>query len=198
MSVVDQIDKKIRDNKRGKIFFPGNFSKIGSPDSVHQALSRLEEKGVIIRLSHGVYLFPKIDKELGILYPSIDDIAKAIAKRDKAKIMPTGVYALNKLGLSTQVPMKVVYLSDGAQRTITIGNQTIKFKKTSPKNLHAKGEISSLVIQALKEIGKENVTDNQKAIILKHLEKENPENIRYDAKLAPVWISEILLSSIKK
>ena len=196
MSIEFQVDKKIKDNKRGKIFFPSNFSKIGNPDAIHQALNRLEEKGAIVRLSHGVYLFPKIDKELGILYPSIDDIAKAIAKRDRAKIMPTGIYALNILGLSTQVPMKVVYLSDGAQRTITIGKQTIKFKKTSPKNLHTKGEISSLIIQALKEIGKDNVTDEHKAIITKHLKKENPDNVRYDARLSPAWDSKILMDII--
>lgn len=197
MTLVNQIDKKIRDNKRGKIFFPSDFSKIGNPDAIRQSLNRLVKRGVIVRLSQGIYLFPKIDKELGRLYPSIDEIAKAIAKRDRARIIPTGLYALNVLGLSTQVPMKVVYLSDGAQRTITIGKQTVKFKKASPKNLATKGKISGLVIQALKEIGNGNLTENQKTVILKHLNKEVPDNIRYDAKLAPAWISRILMSSLK-
>lgn len=196
MSIEDQIHKKINDNKHGKIFFPANFSKIGSIDAIHQTLGRLEEKGIILRLAYGIYLYPKIDKELGILYPPIDEIAKAIAKRDKARIIPTGVRALNKLGLSTQVPMKVVYLTDGAQRSIKIGNQSIKFKKSSPKNLAAKGEISGLVIQALREIGNGKVSEDQKSKIIELLKKEKPENVQYDARLAPAWIAKIMLTSI--
>jgi len=196
MSIEDQILKKINDNKRGKIFFPANFSKIGSIDAIHQSLKRLEEKGIIVRLAYGIYLYPKIDKELGILYPPIDEVAKAIAKRDRARIIPTGVQALNKLGLSTQVPMKVVYLTDGAQRSIKIGNQSIKFKKSSPKNLSTKGEISGLVIQALREIGIGKVSEDQKSKIIALLKKEIPENVQYDARLAPAWISEIMLTSM--
>ena len=198
VSVEGQIFKKLRGNKRGKIFFPSNFLKIDSYEKIHVALGRLEKKQVLVRLAHGIYLYPKIDKELGILYPPIDEIAKSIAKRDKARIIPTGVQALNLLGLSTQVPMKVVYLTDGAQRDIAIGNQSIKFKKTSPKNLAIKGEISGLVIQALREIGKDKVNDNQLKIIIELLLMENPENIKYDAALAPAWISKIMLSAIKK
>ena len=197
MSIEDQIHKKIIDNKRGKIYFPANFTNFGSFDAIHQALGRLEEKGVLLRLAYGIYIYPKIDKELGVLFPPIDEVAKAIAKRDKARIIPTGAQALNKLGLSTQVPMRVVYLTDGAQRSIQIGNQTIKFKKASPKNVAARGEISSLVVQALREIGNGKVTNDQMMKIKELLQKEKPENVKYDAKLAPAWVSEILLSVIK-
>lgn len=197
MSVEVQIIKKLKDNKRGKIFFPSNFSKIDSYEKIHVALGRLEKKHVLVRLAHGIYLYPRIDKDLGVLYPPIDEIAKAIAKRDKARIIPTGVQALNLLGLSTQVPMKVVYLTDGAQRNIAIGNQSIKFKKTSPKNLAAKGEISGLVVQALREIGKGRASDEQLKIIIELLKKENPENVNYDARLAPAWISKIMLSALE-
>jgi hypothetical protein len=160
-------------------------------------LGRLEEKKILLRLAKGIYLYPKIDIELGVLYPPIDEIAKAIAKRDKARIIPTGIQALNKLGLSTQVPMKVVYLTDGAQRSITIGNQTIKFKRSSPKNLAAKGEISSLVIQALREIGNGKISNEQTYKIFEILQKESPVNVMYDAKLAPAWISKIMLTALK-
>lgn len=197
MSVEDQIFKKIKDNKRGKIFFPASFSKLGSEAAIHQALKRLAEKGILLRIAHGIYLYPKTDPELGTLYPPIDEIAKAIAKRDKARIVPTGVQALNVLGLSTQVPMKVVYLTDGAQRNISIGNQSIKFKKTSPRNLAAKGEISGLVIQALREIGKDNASADQLLIINELLQKEDPANVRYDAGLAPAWISKIMATALE-
>ncbi len=197
MSVEAQIIKKLKDNKRGKIFFPYNFSKIDSYEKIHVSLGRLEKKQVLVRLAHGIYFYPRIDKDLGVLYPPIDEIAKAIAKRDKARIIPTGVQALNLLGLSTQVPMKLVYLTDGAQRNIAIGNQSIKFKKTSPKNLAAKGEISGLVVQALREIGKGRASDEQLKIIIEFLKKENPENVNYDARLAPAWISKIMLSALE-
>ena len=197
MSIEDQIFKKIKDNKRGKIFFPASFSKLGSEAAIHQALKRLAEKGILLRIAHGIYLYPKTDPELGTLYPPIDEIAKAIAKRDKARIVPTGVQALNLLGLSTQVPMKVVYLTDGAQRNISIGKQSIKFKKTSPRNLAAKGEISGLVIQALREIGKDNASADQLLIINELLQKEDPANVRYDAGLAPAWISKIMATALE-
>ena len=171
MSIEDQIFKKIKDNKRGKIFFPASFSILGSEAAIHQALKRLTEKGVLHRIAHGIYLYPKTDPELGILHPSIDEVAKAIAKRDKARIIPNGAQALNILGLSTQVPMKAVYLTDGAQRDVTIGNQSIKFMKTSPRNLATKGEISGLVIQALREVGKDNASTDQLRRIHELLQK---------------------------
>lgn len=197
MSIEDQIFKKIKDNKRGKIFFPASFSILGSEAAIHQALKRLTEKGVLQRIAHGIYLYPKTDPELGILHPSIDEVAKAIAKRDKARIIPNGAQALNILGLSTQVPMKAVYLTDGAQRDVTIGNQSIKFMKTSPRNLATKGEISGLVIQALREVGKDNASTDQLRRIHELLQKEDSSIVKYDAGLAPAWISKIMSIALR-
>jgi predicted transcriptional regulator of viral defense system len=173
-----------------------DFLDYGNPESIKKALLRLKEKEILVRLAHGIYFYPKIDNELGVVYPSTEDIAKAIARRDKARIVPTGVQALNKLGLSTQVPMKVVYLTDGATRSIKVGKRTITFKNTSPKNLLAQGEISSLVIQALKTIGQSKVEDTTLLKIQTLLKKEKRENILHDAKLAPAWINKIVMQSI--
>lgn len=197
-STEEQILKKIRGYKRGKIFFPDDFAECGSNEAVRQALVRLEEDGKLFRLAHGIYLYPKKDPQLGVLQPSIDEIAEAIAKRDKAKIIPTGTLAMNKLGLSTQVPMNAVYLTDGSPRSIQVGNREIKFKRTVPKNLKAKGKISGLVIQALREIGKGNTTDRQLAKIRELLQKEKPENVRHDAKLAPIWIRKIMENALER
>ena len=194
----EQILKKIRDHKRGKIFFPDDFYQFGSEDAVHKALSRLQDGGKLERLAHGIYLYPKEDSQLGLLQPTLDQIAKAIANRDRAYIVPSGALALNKLGLSKQIPMNAVYLTDGSPRSIQVGNRKIRFKRTVPKNLKAKGEISSLVIQALKEIGNGNVTDRQKERIHELLKKENPDHVKHDIKLAPVWIREIMEQSIDK
>ena len=191
-SVQTRIENKIKSMKRGRILFPSNFDDIGNVEVVKKSLLRLENKKFLVRLVHGIYLYPKQDKLLGILYPTIEEIALAIAERDKARIIPTGTTALNKLGLSTQIPMNIVFLTDGAPRSILVGKRTIKLKRTSPKNLAVKGKITSLIIQALKEIGKDNVTAAQLEKIKIHLEKEKQEIIEHDAKLAPVWISKIM------
>ena len=195
--VENKIAEVLRSRPKGSVLFVDDFLDYGNPESVKKALLRLKEKEILVRLAHGIYLYPKIDTELGVLFPSTEDIAKAIARRDKARIVPTGVQALNKLGLSTQVPMKVVYLTDGAARSIKIGKRTITFKNTSPKNLLAKGEISSLVVQALKTIGQSKVDDETLLKIQTLLKKEKIENRLNDAKLAPAWINKILIQSIR-
>ena len=195
--VEKEIAKALKKNKKGSILFVDDFLDYGNPESIKKALLRLKQKGLLVRLAHGIYLFPKIDKELGLLFPSTEDIAKAIARRDRARIVPTGVHALNKLGLSSQVPMKVVYLTDGAARSVKVGKRTISFKKASPKNLLAQGEISSLVIQALKTIGQKKLDNDTLKRIHLILENEKEENIVDDAKLAPAWIKKILTQSIK-
>lgn len=193
-----KVAETLQNTQKGSVLFVDDFLDLGSPDSIKKALFRLtNEKGVLIRLAHGIYLYPKFDEELGMLYPSTEEIAIAIARRDKARIIPTGIYALNRLGLSTQVPMKIIYLTDGATRLIKIGKRAIYFKKTSPKNLIPKGKISTLAIQALKEIGQDNINDDILRQLNVVLKKEAKENILFDAKLAPAWINKILKQSLK-
>ena len=194
--VENRIAETLKNYPKGSVLFVDDFLDYGNPESVKKALLRLNEKEFLVRMAHGIYLYPKVDKELGVLFPSTEEIAKAIARRDKARIIPTGVQALNKLGLSTQVPMKVVYLTDGAARTIKVGKRTITFKKTSPKNLSLKGEISGLAIQALKTIGQKKLDEKTIEKIQVILKNEKKENIIYDAKLSPAWINKILMQAI--
>ena len=191
-SILNKIENSIKSMKRGSIIFPSTFESFGNVEIVKKSLLRLENKVFLVRLAHGIYLYPKQDKLLGNLIPSIEEIANAIANRDKARIIPTGIKALNKLGLSTQIPMNIVFLTDGAPRSIIIGKRTIKFKRTTPKNLAVKGEITNLVIQALKEIGKDNVTEEQLEKIKSHLRSEKMGIIEHDAKLTSAWISKIM------
>lgn len=197
---MESVDKNITNyidkTPRGKIFFPEDFKEYGSSGTIRLTLHRLVEKGEIKRIAQGVYVKPKISKLLGELTPTAEDVAIAIAKRDKARIIPTGVYAQNRLGLSTQVPTKAVYLTDGSPRLIKVGKRTILFKKTSPKNLSTKGEISSLVIQALKDIGNGLVTEDEEKKVINILKKEDVNNLKYDIKLAPVWIAEIMKKAL--
>jgi hypothetical protein len=195
--VESKIAEAVKTYPKGSVLFVDNFLDFGNHESVKKALLRLKEKEILVRLTHGIYLYPKVDKELGVLFPSTEEIAKAIARRDKARIVPTGVQALNKLGLSTQIPMKVVYLTDGAARTVKVGKRTITFKKTSPKNLLVKGEISSFAIQALKTIGQNKIDEKTIEKIQSILKNEKKENIINDAKLSPAWVSKILMQVIE-
>ncbi len=196
-SISSQIAKRIKTQKKGKLLFPGDFADIGNVDAVKTSLSRLAKEGKLHRIAHGIYLNPKQDPVLGTVYPSMEEIAQAIAKRDKARIMPTGVYALHKLGLTTQVPMKVVYLTDGTARKIKIGKRHVTFKSTTPKKLATKGKISSLVIQALQEIGKDGLNEQVLSKIKSVLQQEDYKTAKEDAKLAPAWVASILNTFIK-
>lgn len=195
-SIDDKIIKKIKKAKRGSLFFVEDFLRFGSAKTASKALERLTAKGDISRVSRGIYSRMEIDPIIGELKPSAESIADAIRKRDKARIMATGAMALNALGLSTQIPMNVVYLTDGAARRINLGKRKIVFKKAAPKNLATIGKISGLVIQALKAIGKEKVTEEDINIVLKHLESENEYRLEHDIRLAPEWIRIIMRKAV--
>jgi hypothetical protein len=198
ISIEDQILGKIKKARRGSLFFPDDFLSMGSAKVVAKALERLVKRNDLDRVARGIYTRLDVDPILGPIKPTTEAIAEAIRRRDKARLMPTGALALNVLGLSTQVPVNVVYLTDGAARKINMGRRKIIFKKTTPKNLSAIGKISGLVIQALKEIGRENVTEEQITIIIKHLEKEEPFRLEHDIKLAPEWIRIIMRKAVQK
>ncbi len=189
---------KIRKAARGTLFFTEDFLSFGSAKAVSKVLERLVISNELQRVARGIYARLASDPYLGLLKPTTEDIAEAIRRRDKARIIPTGSLALNALGLSTQVPINVVYYTDGSARKIELGNQRIVFKKTSPKNLSAIGKISSLVILALKEIGQGNVTEEELKIILSHLKKEDPYRLEHDIKIAPEWIRKIMRQAIKR
>lgn len=189
---------KIKKAKRGTLFFVENFVKIANAKTVNKALERMVKTGELQRLSKGIYYRPANSKLIGELTPNIETVVLAIAKRDKARIVPTGSYALNQLGLSTQVPTNFIYLTDGSARKLIIGNSRITFKKTSPKNVSAVGEISGLVIQALKTIGKDNVKFNEIEHIQNLLKKEKHTRLEHDIRLAPAWIREIMLPVLKQ
>ncbi|MDE5544224.1 MAG: type IV toxin-antitoxin system AbiEi family antitoxin domain-containing protein [Bacteroidales bacterium] len=190
-SIEDNILTAIKAQGRGSIFFPSDFTSYGEVKAVGKSLERLTAKGNIVRLARGIYTYPEIDTALGLgaLMPSIEQIAETIARRDKARIVPTGIYAMNKLGISTQVPMNVAYLTDGAPRKVSLGNgRSIQFKYTTPKNLSFTNPLAMLVTFALKEVGRDNMTEDIAKQIKDVLQKEKKENILADEELMPAWI----------
>lgn len=195
-SVEYKVEKTIKSKPRGSLLFPEDFNQKGSAESVRKALQNLKERGIIKSIAHGIYVRPVIDEYIGEVLPTAEEVAKAIAKRDRIKLVPTGAYALHALGLSTQIPLKLVFLTDGAPRTIEVGKRTIKLKKTTPRNLKARGEISSLVIQALREIGKDNATAEEQVKIIELLQNEDPADLKFDISLAPEWIRKIMKQAV--
>lgn len=186
------IEKEIN---KGEIFFISDFTELRNYEAVRKSLQRLTKEDSIKRIAKGIYFLPKKHKLLGIIYPHAEQIAKAIAKRDKARIIATGSTALNLLGLSTQIPLKIVFLTDGSARKIKVGNQTIQFKKTNPKNLSIEHRLTNLVIQALKEIGEKNVTKEQIDKIQTIIDQSNERDIiNENLKNAPVWIQKTMIS----
>ena len=189
------VDKKVLDliygHKRGWVFTPDHFSGLGSRDAVASALKRYKRSGLIRQLARGLYDYPRTDAELGVLMPSADEIARALAGRDALRIQPSGAYAANLLGLTTQAPMKRVYLTDGRSRTVQVGNQQIILKNTTPRNMATAGKISGLVIQALRHLGRGQVTDEVIAALDRRLDEAARKQLMKDIRHAPAWIAAI-------
>lgn len=190
-STDDQILKAINSLGNGAVFVPTDFLSFGSRQAVDVVLHRLVRKGTIRRLARGIYDFPKVHPKLGKLLPSPEKIAEALVGRDCTRIQPTGAYAANILGLSEQVPAKVIFLTDGPSRTLKIGATTIQLRRTTPKNMTMAGRLSGLLVQALRELGKEHITSER----IEHLKRTIPLNARQellkDIRFAPEWMHSL-------
>lgn len=180
----------------GDILIPDDFTTCGTPDAVRSGLSRMCRNGIILRFAKGIYYIPLYDKWDGTLRePSLDDIARKIARRDNARIIPTGAYALNRLGLSTQVPANVIYITDGSPRQVKFGDgKSITFRHSNDlSNFAYKSRLMQLAVLAMREIGEKNITEVQKGVIKNMLtEHVSEEDFRHDIVLAPTWIKQIL------
>jgi hypothetical protein len=173
------------------VFVPSDFLDLGSREAVDLALHRLARKGTIRRLARGVYDFPKEHPVLGLLAPSADTVARALAGRDRTRLQPSGAYAANLLGLSEQVPAKAVFLTDGPTRTVQVGPMTIQLRRTTPRNMEAAGRLSGLLMQALRELGEEHVTPERRAHLKQTIPADQRRELLKDLRLAPAWMHPI-------
>lgn len=191
-TITRSVIEKVNEAGPGTVFFPADLLEFGAPDAIHQTFSRLARNKTLLRLAKGIYVKPKMDPELGPLRPSLEDVAQQIADRDKVVIRPTGAAALNKLGLSTQVPTKVVYLTNGNPKRIRVGRSTIVFKKTTHKQLAVQPEIVFLAMQALIALEDQADTPDNIRQLTEVLSMEKPAEIRQGARSAPQRIARIL------
>jgi len=187
-----KVINRIYGHGRGWVFTPMHFLDLGSRDAVAAALKRHRQAGTIRQLARGLYDYPRIDPELGLLTPSPDAVAKALAGRDAVRLQPSGAYAANLLGLSSQIPMKIVYLTDGRSRTVQLGKKQIVLKQTTPRNMATAGRVSGLVIQALRHLGRDHVDETVMSQLARRLDSADRKQLARDIRYAPAWIAQII------
>jgi hypothetical protein len=195
-SINKQIEKIIHQSKEGDIFLTSDFKDLGTTTAIRKSLSRFVEMGIIDRMGKGIYVKPKQHKIFGKILPSIEDVALILAKKEHVKIMPTGQYALNKVGLSNQVPMKLIFLTNGTFKKIQFDKSELIFKPTTSKKLAMIGEITSLLFLGLEELDLENLTYTEMGKIKTLIEKEDPEKLKHDLRLVSSKVSDFVNKSI--
>lgn len=189
MTVRKSILRRTHKSPPGTVYTPADFADLGTPYAVGMALARLVRTGKLRRVSRGLYDLPRQHPSLGALSPDADAIARSLAGRDRIKLQPTGAYAANLLGLSTQVPMKIAYLTDGTPRTLRVGNRQIVLRHTTPRRMATAGRASGLVINALRWLGQKSVSQSTVAPLKQRLDAKAKRQLLIDAHLAPVWVA---------
>jgi len=190
-SIESAVFSRIKKWGRGCVVLPANFLDLGSRQAVGVALHRLEKANSIRRLARGVYDYPIEDPLLGELSPTIEAITKALSERDRFRLQPFGAYALNLLGLSEQVPAKIVFLTEGESRTLKIGPMTIQLRRTTPRNMATSGRLSGLIIQAFRSLGKDNVTKTRIEKLKTSIPLKHRAELLKDIALAPAWMHSV-------
>jgi len=185
----DQIVARIEKLSSGEVFSAKDFLDVASRDMIDKTLAGLARGGTIRRVRRGLYDVPRVNPALGgQLSPDIDSAAQAIARRQSWKIVPDGAWAANLLGLSTQVPAKIVYLTDGPSKAVPIARRTIQFKHARPKTMAGLEGRSALVVQALRSLGKEKVGQREIRKLRAVLTPAEKRKLVRDARFTVDWI----------
>jgi hypothetical protein len=187
-SIDSQIALLVQQSDAGTVFTPDTFAQLGSRAGIDKALQRLVARQALRRLSRGLYDKPRHDEILGTLWPSVDAVVRAVAGKDMLRTQPAGVYAANLLGLSEQVPAKVVFLTDGISRTVKAGPMEISFKRTTPRQMAAAGRLSGLLIQAFKCLGAPHITPARIQRLRQQIAAVERTKVLDDLALAPAWM----------
>ena len=190
---LNQIRGNIERAEAGSVFVSTDFTDITDKKTVNMGLIRLADEGLIKKILFGVYYKPEFSELLcEAVAPSPNKVAHALARNFGWTIVPCGDTALNLLGLSTQVPSQWVYVSDGAYKEYTFDNTTIKFKRTTNKEISKVSYKTALTIQALKALGKENITEQVISRLKKILTDEEKEKMLAESKSATSWVLELI------
>jgi len=170
-----------------------DFAKIGSRAAVDQALSRLARRNKLHRLGRGLYIYPRVSPLTGQMrMPTADAVARAFARKLGHRLFPSRPYASNLLRLSTQVPAKNVYITDGRSRMVRIGPHTLYFHRVEPSTLAVSGRVAPLVFQALRDIGRKRVSDADISRLRQILPEKDRKALLRSIRFAPVWMQSVL------
>lgn len=189
---------RIRARGDGWVFSASDFVDLGTRQAVDKALSRMAAARVVRRVARGLYDVPRQHPIVGAVGPSVERLAQALAGKGGTKLQPTGAYAANLLGLSDQVPAKVVFLTDGRSKRVQLGKLEIVLKQTSPRIMATAGRISGTVIQALRYLGKAHVTDATVKRLSRRMSDPDRKQLLKDVALAPAWIGKIMRQLAEK
>lgn len=189
-SIANKTLKRIRGNGRGWVFTPRDFLNLGSRAAVDQALSRLARSGTIRRLRRGLYDYPRVHSRLGQLSPAPDVVARAVARKGGHSLQASGALAANVLGLSTQVPARSVYLTDGPSQEIQVGQQTVYLRRAQ-RFAGARGA-SRFIFQALSYVGKDRVNDDVVQRLQSRLSPKDKRALARDSKYALTWMQPVV------
>jgi hypothetical protein len=187
-SVDSRVLARVQSQEPGWVFTPADFADLGTRTAVATALKRHKADGVIRLLGRGLYDVPRQHPMLGTLWPSIETVGKALERKDGIRLQPSGAYAANLLGLSEQVPAKVVFLTDGATRSVKVGPTQVTLKRTTPRNMAAAGRLSGMIIQAFRSLGAPHITEDRIARLRKNLPAPERADLLKDLSLAPEWM----------
>ena len=192
-NISDNILKRIRAQKRGWVFTPKDFIKLGSRAAIDQALSRLTAKGIIRRLDRGLYDYPKLHAKLGTLSPGMADLANAKASQTGDIVFASGAMAANTLGLSTQVPAKPIYATNGKSKIVTIAGRTIIYKHSRVPILDSISNNANLALQGLYYFGKNNITSDIISKCAKRLDSKDLQQLSKVKSQIPSWLADTIL-----
>lgn len=188
-SLPQKIKRRIQSKGRGWVFSPKDFLDLGSRRAVDTALSRMASDGTLRRLRHGLYDYPKVNRLLGTISPSPDDIAGALARKTGHDVYPTGADAANMLGLSTQVPAQLIYLTTGPSKSCTVGKQTVTLKHSSLSRLLDLPKQVRLTVQAMLHLGKYGVDDDVIARLKASLNPKDKQKLISSINAVPGWLA---------
>ncbi|MBR4534673.1 MAG: hypothetical protein IKO85_09085 [Bacteroidaceae bacterium] len=188
--------QRIETMPEDSILFRSDFPEYHS-EFVGGTLSELATEGVLTKIAQGIYVKPRKSR-FGAVLPTVDKLVQAIAARDNAEVLPSGMTALNILGLSTQVPMNYIYLTTGSERIVKLANRQVILKRGVPKNFCYETRLIALLVQALRALKQENINDEEIQTIRSLLSKEpNKDSLMRDVDLMPAWMKRIVKPMLK-
>ncbi|MCF0178247.1 MAG: hypothetical protein HUJ90_06430 [Bacteroidales bacterium] len=196
-NIKTSIFKQIESSPAHSVFFLSGFQELGSIETVRKVLKEASDEGIVEHLAHGIYVKP-MNSRFGKVPVPLETVALEIAKRDNVQILPTGLTAANMLGLSTQIPLAVSFITTGSSRVINVGHRKINFRHAAPRNFAYQGLTIPLIVQAFRELSEENLGAAEISAVAHYLKKASDKSVlATDINLAPMWVQKIVKPLIK-